>query len=87
MLSDDKIRSYTLILRNLDDTVTHFDITSHFKTCGHVVGINLLVNRNKNKYAFVSFSTMSSIKLGLLLNGSVLKGKKILVNVKKEFKN
>lgn len=75
----------SVYVKNLDTSVSNSDIASHFRSCGTISGINVVGGRSLKKYAVVDFPTDRSVEIALLLNGSVLKGKKIVVQRKKDF--
>lgn len=71
-------------VKNLDTSVTNSDIAAHFKSCGSMSGVSVLNTKASKKYAIVEFASERSVEMALLFNGSVLKGKKIIVQRKKD---
>ncbi|KAG5858883.1 RNA-binding domain-containing protein [Encephalitozoon hellem] len=82
---DEKERPVSSVyVKNLDASVTNSDIAAHFRSCGNISGINVITAKNTRKYAVVDFTSEKSVEMSLLFNGSVLKGKKIVVQKKRE---
>jgi polyadenylate-binding protein 2 len=75
----------TVYVKNLDDSVTNADIVAHFRSCGAIVSVNVLGGRGARKYAIVDFGSDRAADISTSLNGSVLKGKKIVVQKKRDF--
>ncbi|KAH9412144.1 hypothetical protein HK407_01g00360 [Ordospora pajunii] len=76
--------AFTVYIKNLDTSASNQDISTHFKSCGVISRINMLGSGSK-KYATIDFASEKSIEMALLFNGSVLKGKRIIVQKKKDF--
>ncbi|KMV66707.1 putative RNA-binding protein [Encephalitozoon cuniculi EcunIII-L] len=74
----------SVYVKNLDTSVTNSDIAAHFRSCGNMSGINVVNPKNSKKYAVIDFTSERSVEMSLLFNGSVLKGKKIVVQKKRE---
>lgn len=76
---------YSVYVKNLDTSVTNSDIAMHFKSCGHISGVNVVNGKNLRRYAVINFSSQRSVEICLHLNGSVLKGKKMVIQKKINF--
>ncbi|ADM10904.1 RNA-binding protein [Encephalitozoon intestinalis ATCC 50506] len=74
----------SVYVKNLDASVSNSDIAAHFRSCGNISGINVISTKNSKKYAIIDFSSEKSVEMSLLFNGSVLKGKKIIVQRKRD---
>lgn len=74
----------TVYVKNLDTSVNNADIAAHFRACGQMSAINV-VGKSIKKYAVIDFTSEWSVEISLSLSGSVLKGKKIVVQRKKDF--
>jgi polyadenylate-binding protein 2 len=75
----------TVYIKNLDDSVSNADIVAHFKSCGAIASINVFGARGARRYAVIDFHSERAADISMSLNGSVLRGKKIIVQKKKDF--
>lgn len=76
---------FSIYVKNLDTSVNNSDMVTHFKSCGNIFGINIFGGKNCKRYAVIDFASEKSAEIALILNGSVLKGKKIVVQRKRDF--
>ena len=74
----------TLYVGNVDITVAEKDLVDHFSQAGPVEYVKMAGdNKTATRYAFVEYMTKEGAQAGLLLNGSVLRGRALKVNSSK----
>jgi len=75
------VESMTLLVRNLDYSVTEDDLLKIFSDCPGVKNTRI-IRRNSNMskgYGFVDFDSIDNARAGLAKEGSVLKGRRMTI--------
>lgn len=75
---------YKIFVGNLAYSLTEGDISGFFNQCGHVVNVVLPLDRETQRprgFAFVTLADQETLKKCLDLNGQVLGGRPVVVNV------
>ena len=75
---------YKIFVGNLSYSLNEGDISGFFSQCGHVVNVALPLDRETQRargFAFVTLGDQSTLNKCLELNGQVLGGRPIVVNV------
>jgi len=73
----------TVIIKNLDYTISEKELGDKFKPCGDIESIRLVYHSKLNHFkgfAFIDFANPESVKIALNLNGKELKGRKMIVD-------
>lgn len=73
----------TIIVKNLDYSITEKEIGDKFKPCGNIHSIRLVYHSKLGHFkgfAYIDFENTESVRIALNLNGKELKGRKMLVD-------
>ncbi len=73
------VESNSVFVSGLDESVTPSDLQSHFKSCGEIERITILVDKHTGKskgHAYVEFKEPSAVEGALQFDGSTL-GQKV----------
>lgn len=75
----ENIESTSVFVSGLDESATPSDLQSHFKSCGEIERITILVDKHTGKskgHAYVEFKDASAVEGALQFDGSTL-GQKV----------
>lgn len=82
-LMDLPIDCKTVMIKNLDYSISESELAQMFKPCGDIRSIRMVYHSKLNHFkgfAFIDFENPESVKLALHLNGKELRGRKMIVD-------
>merc|ERR1719157_296594 len=82
----EEVDKRSVYIGSVDYGSTPEELQEHFKSCGAVNRITILVNKfdgHPKGFAYIEFADEQSVQNSLLLNGSLFRGRQLKVTVKR----
>merc|ERR1719148_524119 len=85
-IDQEEVDKRSVYVGNVDYGSTPEELQEHFKSCGQINRITILVDKfsgNPKGFAYIEFADEQSVQNSLLLNGSLFRGRQLKVTQKR----
>ncbi|XP_053990645.1 embryonic polyadenylate-binding protein 2-B-like [Hylaeus volcanicus] len=85
--SSDDVDSRSIFVGNIDYAATPLELREHFKLCGYINRITLMVDRytgHPKGYAYIEFQNESAISTAVMLSDSIFRDRPLKVSAKRK---